>query len=231
MLHLPDDPQAVAVINSIDMLELNRELPRGNHDTLRIVLEALAARGIVPDEWTHDERVSSLAQDWRVPELVLRNPLALLTAERLLLDALDVTYAESVRAHGEYAARGRYVGVRSWEALCAQSWAGDRGVYLPSAQLPGFARCHSREYEIARPWLEATRDTGTSYGSVGEHVWWMADQLASGCPWVTSLYKTGLGLWCWRDEWGAPEWALIVRPGDGTPWPVFLFHINTEKTW
>lgn len=216
MLHLPDDPRAVEALDSIDMREVGYELASGRSDPLRAALEALAARGIVPDDWTHDERVYSLQQDWRVPALVLRNPRALITAERLLLDALDAAHADSVRRHGEHASRGRYVGVRSWEALCGQAYAGDRGSYLPSANPAGHEDSGAR---LDLPWISETRATGGSYGSPGALVWCMADQILGGPPWVTALYETGLGLWCWRDDYGAPQWALIVRPGDGMPWP------------
>ena len=217
LLHLPDDPRAVDVLDSIDAREVGHELASGRGGPLRAALEALAARGIVPDEWTHDDRVYSLQHDWRVPSLVLRNPRALLTAERLLLDALDAAHTESVRLHGERASRGGYVGVRSWEALCGQAYAGDRGSYLPSAGATGHQSADV--HELDQSWIDETRATGDSYGSPGAHAWRMADQILGGPEWVAALYETGLGLWCWREDYGAPQWALIVRPGDGLPWP------------
>ena len=217
LLHLPDDPRAVDVLDSIDAREVGHELASGRNDLLRAALEVLAARGIVPDDWTHDERVHSLRHDWRVPSLVLRNPRALLTAERLLLDALDAAHTESVRLHGERASRGGYVGVRSWEALCGQAYAGDRGSYLPSAGATGHQSADV--HELDQSWIDETRATGDSYGSPGAHAWRMADQILGGPEWVAALYETGLGLWCWSDNYGAPQWVLIVRPGDGLPWP------------
>lgn len=230
MLHLPDDPQAVAVLDQWRAAQRYNQPEYDLWKNPREVLESLAARGIAPDDWTQDERVEALQQDWRALVLVLRNPRALITAERLLLDALDAAHAESVRASDTTASRGRYVGVRSWESLCASPYASDHGVYLPSANFSGLDHVRDiREYELDPSWLKDTRGTGKSYGDAGEHVWRMAGQIASGREWVTELYRTGLGLWCARAEWGAPEWVLIVRPGGGIPWPVF--QINNEKTW
>jgi len=211
ILHLPDDPRAVAVLDEWRATRQHRfDLWSDPHD----VLESLAARGIVPDDWTHGDRARSLSQDHRVPEFVLRNPGALLAAERLLLDEL----ARCAQEHGSPV--GRYVGVRSWDTLCAQSYAAERGGYLPSGDDPGFRPCRNRRK--AQSWLDATRGTGTSYGNMGAaNVWRMADQIATGAPWLVSLCETGLGLWCWREAWENCEWALIVRPGDGLPWPEY----------
>ena len=217
LLHLPDDPRAVDVLDEWRADLLRAESLALGVDVARSLLEMLVARGIVPDDWTHDERVYSLRQDWRVSSLVLRNPRALLTAERLLLDALDAAHTESVRLHGERASRGGYVGVRSWEALCGQAYAGDRGSYLPSAGATGHQSADV--HELDQSWIDETRATGDSYGSPGAHAWRMADQILGGPEWVAALYETGLGLWCWSDNYGAPQWALIVRPGDGLPWP------------
>lgn len=230
MLHLPDDPQAVAVLDQWRAAQRYNQPEYDLWKNPREVLESLAARGIVPDDWTHDERVEALRQDWRALALVLRNPRALITAERLLLDVLDAAHAESAFAKDTTASRGRYVGVRSWELLCESPYASDCGVYLPSANFPGFDHVRDiREYELDPSWLKDTRGTGKSYGDADEHVWRMAGQIASGREWVIELYRTGLGLWCARAEWGAPEWVLIVRPGGGMPWPVF--QINAEKSW
>lgn len=186
-------------------------------DVARSLLEMLAARGIVPDDWTHEERVTMLSASWSGTMLVLRNPRALVTAERLLLDALDAAHAESVRRYNERASRGRYIGVRSWEALCGHPYAGDRGSCLPSSRPVGHKLADRPDLD--RAWIEETRATGDSYGSPGALAWRIADQILGGPPWVTALYETGLGLWCWDADYGAPEWALIVRPGDGLPWP------------
>lgn len=202
------------------MLDEWRKLPGHNlfeHDLWkdpREVLEALAGRGLVPIDWTHDDRVESLRQDWRALALVLRNPQALIAAELLLRDELT----RCAQEHGSPV--GRYIGVRSWDSLCAKDYAAETGGYLPSSDDPGFQSC--RIAQRAQSWIDATRDTGDSYGTRGRpNVWRMADQLATGAPWLVSLYETGFGLWCWREAWEDCEWALIVRPGDGLPWPEY----------
>lgn len=210
LLRLPDDPRAVAVLEQA-CAGAGRSLT--TIDDVRDAIDALAARGLVPIEWTHDERIALITQDWRVPALVLRNPGALIAAERLLLDEL----ARCAQEHSSPV--GRYVGVRSWESLCAQSYAAERGGYLPHGREPGFASC--RGIYGAPRWINATRGIGTSYGSGTELVWCMADQLMTRAPWLVSLYETGLGLWCWREAWADCDWALIVRPGDGLPWPEY----------
>lgn len=220
ILHLPDDPRAVAVLD--EWPQLHRDW-WGDHviEPIRGAVESLAARGIVPDKWTHDDRVYSLFDDGQAASLlVLRNPGALIAAERLLLDEL----ARCAQEHGSPV--GRYVGVRSWDTLCAQSYAAERGGYLPSARRAGVdnagvAISSGLHPDVSAAWLGATSGTGSSYGGGGELVWRMADQLATGAPWITALYETGFGLWCWREAWENCEWALIVRPGDGLPWPEY----------
>ena len=168
-------------------------------------LEALAARELAPVEWTEPEWI---AQHSPYALLVaMRNPRALVTAEALLREGLAGT-------------SGRYIGLRSWDALCSIAYAGDRGGYLPSARRAGYAKVGVVDWGDKDPaWRDETRYSGTSYGSIGEHVWRCADQIRGGPPWVEALYRTGLGLWCWADTYGAPEWALIARDGDGLPWP------------
>lgn len=214
ILHLLDDPRAVAALDEWRVQHQWPHAPSSSEDPLRGALESLAARGVVPDDWTHDARVEALRVDWRVPSLVLRNPGALIAAERLLLDEL----ARCAQEHGSPV--GRYVGVRSWESLCAKDYAYESGKYLPSSDDPGFRSCDTT-YK-ARTWVNTTRGTGDSYGTRGRaNVWCMADQLATGALWLVSLYETGFGLWCWREAWEDCEWVLIVRPGDGLPWPEY----------
>ena len=214
ILRLPDDPHAVAALEECRTDLRYKQFEYDIWRDPRDVLESLAARGIVPDDWTHDERVKILQRSWLTPSLVLRNPGALIAAERLLLDEL----ARCAQEHG--APVGRYVGVHSWESLCAKDYASETGRSLPSGNLMGFESCNITRR--AQSWNDATRDTGDSYGTRGRpNVWCMADQLATGSPWLTSLYEAGFGLWCWREAWEDCEWALIVRPGDGLPWPEY----------
>lgn len=214
ILRMEDDPRAVAVLEERYARDQIRGFSQSLWSDLPDVLESLAARGVVPDDWTHDDRVEFLRQDWRALPSVLRNPGALIAAERLLVDEL----ARCAQEHGSPV--GSYGGVVSWESLCARAHAGELGHNLPSGNEFGFESC--RNVRKSQRWLDATRDSGTSYGNMGvANAWRMADQIASGAPWIVSLYETGLGLWCWREAWGNCEWVLIVRPGDGLPWPEY----------
>jgi hypothetical protein len=218
IFHIEPDQQALEVLDLYDLDRVPTYDKELFEPVLRDVLEALAARGLAPESWTHEDRVEFLLRSSCGAKIALKNPRALMTAEGLLSDAIEAAHAESNRREVEDAARGAYVGIRSWEQLCGKQDAGDLGRLLPSGASQGFKS--TDHPELDRAWLESTRDTGSSWGSVGEHVWRAADQILSGEEWVTSLYETGFGLWCWKEEWGAPEWALIVHPGDGFPWPV-----------
>lgn len=218
ILHLPNNTRAVAVLD--ERRARARDQERGfSHDLwsdLPDMLESLAARGIVHDDWTHEERVEALRQDLRASSLVLRNPEALITAERLLLDNL----ARCSQEHGSPV--GRYIGVRSWETLCSYSNASERGRDVPHTDSPGYrTAAHAK---MTPQWVSAVKDAhiGDGYGGPGNLLWSMADQIATGAPWLVSLYETGFGLWSWHHGARGSEWALIVRSGDGLPWPEYI---------
>lgn len=202
ILRVDPDPRVVEVIARCPV---ERRADGSRWDGLPELLEALAAHGLAPIEWTEQEW-SAGPVGHSVPALLiaLRNPRALVTAEALLSAALEGT-------------GGEYVGLRSWDTLCRTNYATDSGSYVPSLRHAGFESAHAED--LARWWLEATRDTGESYGYPGAIVWRCADQILAGPSWVADLYRTGLGLWCWEADWGCPQWALLARDGDGVPWP------------
>jgi hypothetical protein len=173
-------------------------------------IEALASRGLAPIEWTEPEWAERHNEQALL--IALRNPRALVDAEALLREGLVGT-------------RGEYIGLRSWDQLCALNYGTESGGHLPSICVAGFH--NMRSDHIAQWWLNATRDSGSSHGYPGALVWRCADQILAGPPWVSTLYRTGLGLWCWDTKWGAPQWALLARDGDGLPWPM----PDPEQKW
>lgn len=213
ILRISPDPLAVEAIR-----EWSSERPSlwDDEDIVGELIEKLAARSLAPMEWTLPEWRSLHGSE---PALIraLRNPKALLTAEKLLSDGLAGTC-------------GHYVGVRSWKHLCSTSYSEDRGGHVPSLRSSGFDRVRST-LPLSRKWLDATRGSGQSYGDPGPLAWRCADQILAGPPWIDALYRTGFGLWCWEECSGAPGWALIARDGNGLPWPEVEFSLNTESRW
>ena len=202
LLYVEPDERAVEVL---EVLARPRVWAQSLVERLRDALDSLAARDLAPVEWTEPEWIAQHTP--AALAIALRSPRALITAEALLREGLAGT-------------SGRYVGLRSWEQLCSIAYAGELGACLPSARECGYAKALVVDWsEVDPAWRDETRDSGTSYGSPGAHVWRCADQIRGGPPWVEALYRTGLGLWCWTDTYGAPEWALITRDGDGLPWP------------
>lgn len=206
LLYVEPDERAVEVLKRCRLWQ-SQIAERGQSllGRQRDALESLAARELAPVEWTEPEWINPHSPYALL--IAMRNPRALVTAEALLREGLAGT-------------SGRYVGLQLWEQLCSIAYAGELGACLPSARRAGYAKARVIDWGEEDPaWRDETRDSGTSYGSPGAHVWRCADQINGGPPWVEALYRTGLGLWCWADTYGAPEWALIARDGDGLPWP------------
>lgn len=203
LLRIEDDPRAVKIIEHVRA----HPTPEAEFEYCWMIaptLEALAANGLVPIEWTET--------GWADPHdagallTALRNPRSLINAEELLRQGLQGT-------------EGRYVGLRTWTQLCSLPYSAEKGRYVPCTNSFGYKSVF--EYGVDRDWIEKTTGTGSSYGSKGvENVWCCADQIFRGPPWVAMLYETGLGMWCWKETFDQQEWALIVREGDlGFPWP------------
>jgi hypothetical protein len=213
LLHIPIDPRTPDPTNDDPRDSTSGDAWRAylsawtielQYGALAEFVELLVARGLAPRDWLETERLTALVRLGPAVLPILRNPRALIDAEAILREGLTGT-------------GGQYVGLRSWVQLCSTGYAPETGRYVPSTNVHGR---RAMRVELSRNWLEATRDTGSSYGSKGHaNAWCCADQILGGPAWITDLYRTGLGLWCLRDVFDNPEWVLIVRPGDGLPWP------------
>ena len=203
-------PECVAALREIQIDDEMRVATWA--ERARAAVEMFVARGLAP--------LSLLEPHLRTPPLVsrddvpqallvaLRNPQALITAEALLREGLAGT-------------PGIYAGLRTWLTLCLDEGSSDRGRYLPDRRRSvGFDYVRV-ELKLASWWINSTRDTERKYHEPGPMIFSCADQIAGGPPWVRALYETGFGLWCWRNDLGAPEWVLVVRDGEGFPWPEF----------
>ncbi len=210
-------PECVAVLEEA----LRESRPDGTLAAARLAVETLIARGLAPLSLLDERPVAgpSAERDGVPGDLVemraaqallvaLRNPQALLTAEALLREGLAGT-------------PGIYAGLRTWSTLCHDEGSSDRGRYLPDRRRSvGFDYVRV-ELKLASWWINSTRDTERKFHEPGPMIFSCADQIAGGPPWVRALYETGFGLWCWRNDLGAPEWVLVVRDGEGFPWPEF----------
>lgn len=204
LLHIPPDPRAPDPENEA-WWKYTATRDRGTAlDAFSSLVEPLVLRGLAPQEWLERENVERLSDIRGSITPILHNPRALIDAEALLREGLAGTC-------------GRYVGLWSWNKLCSTAYAGENGTYVPSAREFGLER--AKRVNLSRDWIDATRDTGSSWGGGGEHAWSCATQILGGPAWIADLYRTGLGLWCVRETLDAPEWVLIVRPGNGLPWP------------
>ena len=205
LLHIPPDPRAPDPTENEAWWKYTATWDRETAlDAFSSLVEPLVLRGLAPQEWLERENVERLSDIRGSITPILHNPRALIDAEALLREGLAGTC-------------GRYVGLWSWDKLCSTAYAGEKGTYVPSAREFGLER--AKCIDLARDWLNATRDTGCSWGGGGEHAHSCAMQILGGPAWIADLYRTGLGLWCARETLDAPEWVLIVRPGNGLPWP------------
>lgn len=207
MLQISKDPEASKVLLEHKMPDPEAFKTNKLHERIvRSMLESMAARGLVPSEWTHDDRVELFLADPASMCVALQNPRALLDAERLLLDALST-------------AGGSYIGIRYFDDVPY----GKRpfSSYVPDDQDVA-ACCHARTYV---GWTNSMRTSGPSdWPRMADPlVSQMADQILDGPEWVESLYDTGFGmlLWDWKETASRknPKWVLLARPGDGLPWP------------
>ncbi len=212
ILTIPPDPRAMEIVR--------RRAPEGFQNSLidreyalRSALGELVLQGLAPADWTSEERVLSLLEDKIAASTALTNPGRVRDAERILREGLA-------------GSTGHYIGLRSWHALLNEHGVESEG-YMPTQHRFGFGRAWEEDSgrlpkkpHYAREWLEATAESGKRWAAIVPCAWSMAEHILCGPPWIAELYRTGLGLWLWRSEPYAPQWALIVRPGEGLPWPL-----------
>ena len=221
-LHLPPDPDAIAVIATYDL----RRDPRYRPDEWRAAVEALVTRGLAPPEWI-DYVESGTIRPWALP-IAIRNPRAVTAAERLLRDAIT-------RAASEAQARD-----------AEESWASERiaelldaygGVTTYDDAQPRLVGLHDG-YDAARR-VPAARfgyadgwdwDDPTLRGKRISPAWDEGQRLYSwpaalgysalaGPEWVRAIYALGLGVAHLRCPDERSRWLLIVRDGEGWEWP------------
>lgn len=217
LLRIDPVPECVAVLDAAE----RDTLAGGPVEAARLAVETLVARGLAPLSLLDERPIAgpSAAREGVLNHVVgaraaqalliaLRNPTALVTAEALLREGLDGT-------------PGIYAGLRTWHTLAYDDRSTISAPYLPSRSHPfGFDHVDYGRLRPSRRWLDSTRDSEVKYHEQGyPMIWRCADHIAAGPDWVRALYETGLGLWCWRSDPDVPEWVLVVREGDGFPWP------------
>lgn len=209
---LGHDPQALAVLESLSLSNISKwpidSNGRPNTGLLRDVIDRLHARALVPVSWTADDRIVMFERDLDACLTALRNPRAVQDAEAILIEGLSGT-------------SGVYAGLRSWDSLLIGSSRRSTGRRVPSCN--GIGSEGIRQNSYVPRWVNATIQSERDGDSDGPTIWVCADQIFSGLEWIRLLYQTGCGLWCW-DGWasGVPQWVLVVRAGDGFPWPTLL---------
>ena len=184
LLHIPPDPRAPDLTQS----EAWRVYPtlqstEERYSCLRGWVETLVARDLAPASWLDDEYLTRLFWLFSAALPILRNPRALINAEEILREGLAGT-------------SGRYVGLYSWDTLCWTESIRKSGIYVPSAREFGLQR--AKRVDLARDWLNATRDTGSSYGGGDEHAWYCARQIL-GVAHVAKLDQHGGNLVLFQD--------------------------------
>lgn len=201
LMDLGQDPAAMAALRELGLADVEYwpyvwDESEKLHP--RNVLRKFANKGFVPEAWA--EQHEFYAHDKRALPVMLRNPGAISEAEKILKTQLERV-------------GGKYIGVREWHTLCADSAGSGYGNLLPGNEDPGFSRFCSVSHQAALPqeWLDLTRDTGWQWGHPLPCLWSCVYQVHGGPPWVRELYATGCGLWCWKADLDEPQWVLVVR--------------------
>ena len=198
----------------------------------RGALEALVAAELAPADWPErvdlwhkevgpeidlndDRTYLPNVIDPRALPTILRNPQAVVTGETLL--------------RGQIRYERDYAGIRSWQALvCGEASAWRRSSLRPSL-------IHVCGYETTRvfyppnleSWFEGMYDETKLDQQSADIMLAMVDRMLSNAkPWALELARTGCGLAPYPpllEDLYRLSFALVVRDGDGYPWPPYEF--------
>lgn len=213
LLHLPHDPRALSVLAAYD---LTRE------DDLRAAVEAIETHGLAPHGWADHV-------DLRALPIALRNPHAIVTAERLLRDELTAAVSRSVACGGKYAddLRNGYGGVltygEAYELTLGLDDCYDAAAYVPGGKMLG-----RRVWSLVKD--AAGRALPADFALDERRRGWpsaLAYAAHLGTEWQRAVYALGLApvYLCRFDDVHFEHrnrWYLIVHDGDGWELPALV---------
>ncbi len=221
-LYLPHDPDVTAVLATYDL----RDDPRYRPDEWRAAVEALVTRELAPPEWI-DHVESWTIRPFAMP-VAIRNPRAIMAAERLLRDALTQVASEAQARDAEESwvserivgLLNAYGGVTTYDAARARLVDLHDG-YDAARRVP------AARFGYADGW---DWDSSTLRGRRISPAWDERERLFSwpaalgysalaGPEWVRAIYALGLGVAHLRCPDDRNRWHLIVRDGEGWKWP------------
>ncbi len=214
LLHLPHDPRTLSVLAAYD---LSRE------DDLRAAVEAIETHGLAPHGWADHV-------DPRALPIALRNPHAIVTAERLLRDERTAAVSRAVRSHGRGAAevaqrlRDGYGGVLRYGTARAWLRSFDDG-YDAATLVPGSRDVARRAWRPSKEWRVLPDD----FALEERHRAWpraLAYAAHLGAEWQREVYALGLAPVYLLSADAVTDrrerWHLIVRDGDGWELPALV---------
>lgn len=217
LLHLPHDKRALSVLAAYD---LSRE------SDLRAAVEAIETHEIAPPGWADHV-------DLRALPIALRNPRAIVTAERLLRDELTAAVSRAVARGRERIAnelrRDGYGGVLGYLTAYSSVQLYEEG-YEAARRVP----C-GRRFVVDDGWtLVDPKSTGRTlpadFALEERHRPWpfaLAYAAHLGTEWQRAVYALGLApvyLYRFDDAAGGwrNRWYLVVRDGEGWELPALV---------
>ncbi len=217
LLHLSPDPAVTAALADYDL----SDDPRSN-DRWHDALIRLAHLGLMPPEWL--DPTTCRVHPWALP-VAIRNPRAVVSAERVLLDTIAAEMARSFDGVCHTWLADAYGGVIHYDDARGRVLAMHDGFsatrHGPNGGAPWAYRDASQfgddESRVPRSW-DGQRE------SIGSWPVALAYAALLGAEWQRSIYEFGLGVALLRDV-EMPEserrerWYLIVRDGEGWEWP------------